>query len=158
MRRKGTAAIPGFMLLASVLAYSPWPPAQGKDQPKVKDDKQEMAKKELKKLEGTWTFIYYDDNGQEGALNKQQYVISNETITYSRRGYSVEGTLEIDPSTTPRHFDCKFKSGQTDLAIYTLAGDYLIICGHRDGETRPSEFVAGTEKGGAYVLVLRREK
>ena len=30
--------------------------------------------------------------------------------------------------------------------------------GHRDGETRPSELVAGTEKGGAYVLVLRLEK
>ncbi len=69
-----------------------------------------------------------------------------------------EGPITLDTKTSPKQLDFRLTSGQTDLTIYIRVGDYLIQCGHRDGKTRPSEFATGTSKGGAYLIVLKREK
>jgi hypothetical protein len=37
-------------------------------------------------------------------------------------------------------------------------GDYLAQCGNAVGKPRPTEFVSGTEKGGVYLNVWKREK
>ena len=52
--------------------------------------------------------------------------------------------------------DQKFKDGQVYRSIFARVGDLLVLCGNRDKD-RPTEFASGTEKGGEFFIVLKRE-
>jgi uncharacterized protein (TIGR03067 family) len=125
-----------------------------------KDDKAETQKKELAALQGTWKLIHHEEDGKEVPYEDAQlYTIEEQKITVKKKDeVIVEGDLKLDASTSPMQLDFQFTSGQTDLTIYVRAGGYLIQCGHRDGKTRPKEFATGTGEGGAYVIVLKRQK
>src|SRR5258708_7940136 len=63
------------------------------------------AKKELEKLQGTWSVVSVDDNGvkaQEEALKKRKVILKDETYTVADDGATVEeGAFSIDPSKKP---------------------------------------------------------
>lgn len=149
------------ILLAVFCLALLWQLAQASGASLKKDDKAEAAKRELDELQGTWKILTHEENGREYSYgdNYQLYTIEKNKITVTKReGVLCEGTIEIDATKSPKQLDVKLTSGQTDLLIYFRVNDYWIQCGHRDGETRPTEFASGTPKGGAYLLILKREK
>jgi len=98
--------------------------------------------------------VYYEEKGIVQEPGTKQFEISDNTLDFRAGGESrVETTIEVD--TAQRHFTQKFKDGQVYRSIFTQAGEYLILCGNRDKD-RPSEFAGGTDKGGEFLIVLKR--
>jgi uncharacterized protein (TIGR03067 family) len=125
-----------------------------------KTDKAEAVKKELAALQGTWKLVAIEEGGKDSPIKEETYsIIDKDVVRVKYKGkVTSEGTISLDPTKSPKHMDVRFDFGQTDVTIYLRVGDYLIQCGHRDGKTRPVEFASGTVKGGAYLVVLKREK
>jgi uncharacterized protein (TIGR03067 family) len=117
------------------------------------------AKEELAALQGTWVPLHYEEEGKkvQGAFHCK-HLIKGDQVTVQVNGETkAEGKVVLDPTQSPKHLDFQFTSGQTDLLIYVRAGDYVIYCGNRGGK-RPLEFVSGTARGGAYLLVWKIER
>jgi uncharacterized protein (TIGR03067 family) len=111
----------------------------------------------LADLQGTWNFVYYEEQGVVEEPGTKQFAISGNRLNFRAGGHNrVETTIEVDAAQSPKHFTQKFKDGQVYRSIYVLAGDYLILCGIRDGG-RPTEFTCGTDKGGEFLIVLKRQ-
>ncbi len=126
-----------------------------------KVDKAEAAKKELDELQGDWKLMTHQEDGKlvDYDGDKQIYTIEKDKMIVKRNGDVFgEGPIEIDATRSPKQMDYRLNSGQVDLIIFIRVGDYLIQCGHRDGKTRPSEFATNTSNGGAYLIVLQRQK
>lgn len=128
-----------------------------------KVDKTEAAKKELAELQGDWKLMTHEEDGKlvDYGGDTQVYTIDKDKMVVKRKGEVLaEGPIEIDATRSPKHMDYRLNSGQVDLIVFIRVGDYLIQCGHRDGKTRPSEFATNTStsNGGAYLIVLQRQK
>jgi uncharacterized protein (TIGR03067 family) len=149
-----------FLVLAAVfslLAASPSASSVASTQEKI--DKAEAVKNELAALQGSWKLMTYEEDGKEVKDVGNPYTIEKDKLTVKRDGeVTAEGPLELDPTRSPKHLDFQRTGGQTEMTIYVRVGDYLILCGRRDGKTRPSEFATGTANGGEYLIVLKREK
>ena len=118
----------------------------------------EPAKQELDNLQGTWKFAFYEEKGVEQRPGTRQFVISDNKLTYRSNGQDkVATTIEVDLTQNPKHLTQKFPNGLVSNIIYVLADDYIILCGHRDKTKRPTEFSCGTDKGGEFLIVLKRE-
>jgi uncharacterized protein (TIGR03067 family) len=116
-----------------------------------------QAKKEHADLQGTWGFVYYEEKGVAEEPGTKQFVIAENRLDFRAGGQTrVETTIEVDAAQSPNHFTQKFKDGQVYRSIYVLTGDYMILCGIRDGG-RPAEFSCGTDKGGDFLIVLKRQ-
>src|SRR5437870_2214452 len=86
---------------------------------------EKAAKRELKKLEGTWVMVSGENNGQK--LSEE--VVKNAKLTMVRDKHTVKlgedtiiGTHKLNPSSDPKEIDAMdtegpFK-GQTTLGIY----------------------------------------
>jgi hypothetical protein len=104
-------------------------------------------------LQGTWSFAYYEEKGAVEQPGTKQFVISDHQLEFRAGGQTrVETTIEVKDGT----LDQKFKDGQVYRSIFTRVGDLLILCGNRDKD-RPTEFAGGTDKGGEFFIVLKRE-
>lgn len=127
------------------------------------DDKAEVVK-ELKKLEGTWTFESVEAGGMK--LPADQF--KGMTVTVEGDKYAVKmgdtvveaATLKLDPSKSPKAFDSTVtegpNKGKVYLAIYEVSGDTLKVCFDEDGKKRPTEFKA--DSGGHALVVHKRVK
>ena len=83
----------------------------------------------------------------------KRFVITDNRLDFRAGGQTrVETTIELKDGT----LDQKFKDGQVYRSIFTRVGDLLILCGNRDKD-RPSEFVGGTDNGGEFFIVLKKE-
>lgn len=118
----------------------------------------ELVEQELAEIQGTWVPLYYEAKGQSVPVNFKQIIQGDKVTFYMNGEMKAEGKVVLDATKNPRHLDFQFSSGQTDLIIYARAGDYVIYCGNRDGQTRPSEFASDTVKGGEYLQVWKIEK
>ena len=122
------------------------------------DKKEDAAKAELKKLEGTWLLVSAEENGQKAPDNgvKIKAVVKGDKLTIYFGDQKLEGTISVDPSKKPKEIDTVTTADKKkSLAIYELNGDTLKICGGK-GE-RPKEFKA--DKGSNCALyVYKREK
>jgi uncharacterized protein (TIGR03067 family) len=126
-----------------------------------KVDKAEAAKKELAELQGDWKLMTHEEDGKivDYGGDTQIYTIAKDQMIVKRKGDVIaEGPIELDATRSLKQMDYRLNSGQVDLIIFIRVGDYLIQCGHRDGKTRPSEFATNTSNGGAYLIVLQRQK
>jgi uncharacterized protein (TIGR03067 family) len=117
-----------------------------------------VSQKELAALQGTWNLLTCIKHGKETFAHKTgQLVFDQGKVAYKQNGAThLEGKVELDPTANPRRLDQYF-GGRTDLTIYVRVGDYLIQCGNVDSETRPTEFVSGSKKGGVYLNLWKRE-
>jgi hypothetical protein len=119
------------------------------------EDVKPSSKSTTSSLQGTWDFVYYEEKGVVEQPGTKQFVISDDRMDFRAGGETrVETTIEVDPA--QEHFTQKFKEGQVYCSIFTRVGGFLILCGNRDKE-RPSEFASGTDKGGEFFIVLKRE-
>lgn len=124
------------------------------------DDKADIEK-ELKKLQGAWTFESVEAGGKK--LPADQF--KDMTVVFAGDKYSVKmgdmvveaATLTVDPSKTPKTFDAKVadgpNKGKVYLAIYEISGDTLKVCFDGEGKQRPTEFKGA---GGAQALVVHK--
>ena len=152
-----------MLVLVSVLAVA----ASGFADDKPKD---EAAKEEMKKLQGTWQVTKSIGQSEKPApadeIKEFTFEFKGNAVTVRKRkdddGKEMKYTL--DPSKKPKWFDLPEGGADGDVAegIYNLDGDELTICiisGMRNDtpSPRPTEFKAS--KPNKYTLfVLKRAK
>jgi uncharacterized protein (TIGR03067 family) len=129
--------------------------------------KEDDAKKEVERLQGTWKAVSIEDDGK--AVNDTKgfhLVIEKETLTINADVEAVlKGTFKLDLSKKPRTIDVTITEGKGDRAtgkqlhgIYELDKETLKWCtAEPGGKERPTEF--GTKAGTKHALfTLKRQK
>ena len=130
---------------------------------------EEVAKKELKALQGTWTVVYSEQNGERRRdveeVKKMRLTIKDNkwTLEYHNNVKDKHvATLKLDPTQKPKAVDFKFSegltAGETMLSIYELKGDDLKFCLPGESRQRPKTFNSREGIAGQWLLILKREK
>ncbi|HEV3237824.1 MAG TPA: TIGR03067 domain-containing protein [Gemmataceae bacterium] len=128
-------------------------------------DKDDKAKEDKQKLQGTWKLISFEVAGKGDDDTKdenRELVIDGDKITVKNEGKEVEQeSFVLDPTKKPKNIEVTTLTGDDKnkkrLGIYELDGDNLKICIDEKGEARPAEFK--TKEGGSQILVtLKRVK
>jgi RNA polymerase sigma factor (sigma-70 family) len=119
------------------------------------------AKKDRDALQGTWTVVSAQVNGQainpneEAAIKGKPVVFKGDKLIARH-----EGDYKLDETKTPRELDMipsegpPGEKGQTFRCIYELKGDDLKLTFNGPNQPRPKAF----DEEGAMALVLRRAK
>jgi uncharacterized protein (TIGR03067 family) len=128
------------------------------------DANDDAARKELKKMQGTWVMVSGEDGGErlpEGTVKNGRLTIAGDRHTVHVGEVTIVGTHKVDPGKEPKEIDTTdtegpFK-GKTTLGIYKLDGDQFTVCFAPPDKDRPKEF---TTKSGTGVLlhVWKRQK
>lgn len=123
--------------------------------------KEELAKKELEKLQGTWKLVAVEWRGEKidvaGKVPESfDMVISGSKMTVGK----YEATLVIDPTTDPKLLDMNYtKEKVTHESIYRIEGDTLTLCWRRGigpAKDRPIAFKTD-DKTDYEIRVYKRE-
>ena len=130
------------------------------------DAKEDEAKKDLAKLQGTWTLVSGERDGKkftQEEIKQSKLIVKGNTwrIPKSNVGTSQEGTFTLDPTKKPKWTDSTTGSGpdkgKTWKGIYELEGDTQKVCLAPPGKDRPKEFTS--KAGSGYIVqVWKREK
>jgi uncharacterized protein (TIGR03067 family) len=126
---------------------------------------QDANKKEMTRLEGEWSMVSGEANGQAmpGETVKVGRRVAKDgetTITFGGQTY-FKAKFAIDPTKKPKTIDYTMTEGptqgKTHLGIYELDGDTVKFCFAAPGQGRPTEFTAG--QGSERTLsVWKRDK
>jgi uncharacterized protein (TIGR03067 family) len=125
---------------------------------------QEIIRKELEKLQGTWLFDSYEEAGKkmpaEELKEKRIFFGASQFIVKNGEELVQVGTLKLDPVDGHRDFDATVAAGpnkgNTMLGIYSLKGDTLKVCVDPEGNDRPKEFKT-TADSGFHLAVYKRQ-
>ncbi len=117
---------------------------------------------DIERLQGIWSVVALELDGSAlpaGAFASGRIHVQGDRFTTTGMGAAFDGTLELDPSATPKSFDLVFtvgpEKGNRNVGIYELADDEWRICLATRGSTRPTAFE--TKSGTGMALeVLRR--
>lgn len=150
-------------MFAAVLALSLVVPTADAKEKELSD----AAKKELKKLEGTWKGVKAVKEGDEEIpkAGDNDVFIEFKGRTMLLNGKELLEVTGLDPSTDPKLIDFKALVDQGPLSkgtvfegIFKLDGDTLTLALSEEGGTnRPAKFEA--PKGSKVIVVtFRREK
>jgi uncharacterized protein (TIGR03067 family) len=122
----------------------------------------DAVKKELAKLEGTWTLVKAEMNGKSVLEKdaKTKLIIKNGKVTDGPKG-ATDLSKILDPSKKPKTVTLPYEEA-VFYGIYEVKGDELRVCGdgvdtarEKNPEARrPKEF--DSKKG--VLLVFKREK
>lgn len=107
------------------------------------DTKNDEAKKELKKLSGTYVMVSGESRAEklpEERIKEANLSIEGEKYTASFGGDSVTGTLKIDPTKTPKEIDATDSEGKTILGIYKFDREQFTVCFAPPDKERPKKF------------------
>jgi uncharacterized protein (TIGR03067 family) len=155
-RKIATAALVGMALLGgeSLFADLTLGAELERSRVSVDDPKDEKAKTDKEKLQGTWIAQSGERDGKK--LNEFQLKNWEKMIfaddKYTREGGEKrEGKFTIDPDKKPKEIDFDFNN-QTVMGIYELKGDVLKLVISLDA--RPTEF----ESKGGILIVYKKEK
>src|SRR5262245_46038983 len=119
------------------------------------------AKKEQKKLEGTWTAVSMEKDGEkipDATVKELKLQVTLKEGNYTKMDGKVidKGTGKADPTKKPRTTDIMPtegpNKGKTIKAIYELDGDTLKVCYDLEGKGRPKAFETKADTG--YVLIV----
>jgi uncharacterized protein (TIGR03067 family) len=122
-------------------------------------------KKEIEKLQGTWSVSELTYNGKDHSKLKFNFVFKgNEAVVEGDDKIKVEYArikVKVDPTTMPKLFDITVAGGtQKDAVmegIYEFKGEELRICAKVFGKDRPAEF-ASPDGSSIVLMVLKRAK
>jgi uncharacterized protein (TIGR03067 family) len=120
------------------------------------------VKEEQQRLEGTWKAL----SGEAGGMPLPLEVTRNFKLSFQGKTFITyigdqkrEGTYTVDPGKNPRTIDITLTSGpdkgKTQLAVYSVLGNTLRICGAEPGRERPAGFET-RDRPGVILLMLRR--
>ena len=128
------------------------------------------VKEEMKKFEGTWTLVWFEQGGVKTAAEKFKQpeafgfnvstIIKDGKSTMTFQGKSVQYSFTVDTTKKPKTLDRvvaegKFK-GNAYRYLYELDGDTLRLCYDAEmSEVRPKEFKA---EGTITILTFERKK
>jgi uncharacterized protein (TIGR03067 family) len=124
---------------------------------------QEMSKKELQKLQGTWTFESYEENGEKTPADelkdKRIFFGANQFIIKKGDELVQIGSLRLDPVDGHHDIDATvvagLHKGNTMRGIYFLKDNVFKVCIDPEGNERPKEFKT-TADSGMYFAVYKR--
>jgi uncharacterized protein (TIGR03067 family) len=128
--------------------------------------KDDAVKKDLEALQGTWTAVIVERNGQKApqeVLKNFKVVIEGDKMIINPDSDNRTSTFKLDPSKKPKAMDNTPEQGPKKgvglPTIYELEGDTLKICFDNEGvsDKRPTEFKT-TPGSGLALFVLKREK
>ncbi len=143
-------------------------PAKGDagDFKKKAEKKDEAAKTDNEKLQGTWKLVqggltYYPDVpgiGLAENLKNTEIVIDGDGWSgWTMQGKQERTTFRLDATKTPKALDIKDRAGKDILAIYMLGGDNLVICIRGEGkQERPTTFVV--DSNSVSLLIYKRDR
>jgi uncharacterized protein (TIGR03067 family) len=126
---------------------------------------QDAAKKELSQLEGEWSMVSGQADGQampEELVKTGKRVAKDGETTISIGGQVyLKAKFSIDPAKKPKAIDYTMTEGptkgKTHLGIYELDGDTVKFCFAAPDKERPTEFTA--KEGSQRTLsVWKRDK
>jgi uncharacterized protein (TIGR03067 family) len=128
------------------------------------DPNHDAIKKEMAKLQGTWTIVSHEANGQKTSEAEIKDIYSmvlkgDQWIASYWDRMVPHGTIRLDPTKNPKRVDYfDTKRGRFAHGIYSVEGDTLTICDRKvERGERPKEF--RTEPGSGLVLtVLKRTR
>jgi RNA polymerase sigma-70 factor (ECF subfamily) len=125
--------------------------------------KEDAAKADLKKLQGTWTLVSLETGGKkvpEGQLQDVTFVVKDDKATLKHGDAPAhEGTLKVDPGKDPKEIDMTLGEagkGEVQKAIYKLEKDTLTICTAHSADERPSAFA--TKEGTKLAVMVFKKK
>src|SRR5438876_9873472 len=93
----------------------------------------DAAKKDQEKLQGDWTLVSGERDGQEfpeDLVKSLKRTMKDDTFTVTRDGETVaKGTFTLDPSKKPKAIDIKLEAAANPVhGIYELDGDTFKLC------------------------------
>ena len=124
---------------------------------------QSISKKELEKLQGTWSFESYEEDGKPAAPEsfKEKRIFFGGSQFIVKKGDELLqiGALKLDPVDGRRDIDATIlagpQKGTTMRGIYSLKENILKVCIDPEGNDRPKEFKT-TAGSGLYMAVYKR--
>jgi uncharacterized protein (TIGR03067 family) len=120
-------------------------------------------KKDLDKLQGVWTVVEAERDGNPADDFKNAVVTIEGDRFTTKTGDRVlrAGTLKVDETKDPHAIDTTYAEGElqgkTRLGVYKLEGDTWTIFTALEGKDRPTELAAKSSEG-TTRLVLKRTK
>ena len=125
-----------------------------------KDNKDELIKKDLAALKGTWIAVSAERRGGEQLpqkfLDTFKVVIDGDKLTVHMGEMEIKSTITIDPTKKPKHMDMLTENKVNSPAIYSLEKDTLKLVIDAKDMTRAKEFA--TEKDGTHMLFELKRK
>jgi uncharacterized protein (TIGR03067 family) len=127
--------------------------------------KEDAAKKDQDRLQGTWVVVAAERDGRplDRIKGGKLMIDGNGFVIQTASGAELKGTFMLDPTKKPKAMDLQHDAGllrdKTWKAIYQVDGGDLKICYAEadSGKDRPTEFT--TALGSGFLLtVLKRDK
>lgn len=129
----------------------------------AQDANDDKAKKELERLQGTWTMHALEINGKsESKIQETLLTIKKDQYKTTVKGKEPPGfRIKLDPNKGPKWMDMIQTQAdgaeKTFKAIYVIEGDTLKICrGIDSSHERPTQFGTWPETG--YFMVTWKKK
>jgi uncharacterized protein (TIGR03067 family) len=131
----------------------------------VRADETDAAKTDKAQLQGEWTMVSGERDGQKFPaefLQNSKRVASNDVTTVTIQGQLfMKATFTLDPATSPKKIDYAVTggpyAGNRQLGIYQLDGDTVKYCFTVPGKERPAEFSTKPDDG-RTLTVWKKEK
>jgi uncharacterized protein (TIGR03067 family) len=130
------------------------------------DKKEDPVKKDLAKLQGTWTMTALEVDGKpvpEDKLTSSTLTIKGDKYIIKVEDNTYKCTIKLDPSKDPKEIDMTFLDGpnkdKTGKGIYVLEKDTFKICRALDpGKDRPQNLGTWPDTGVFMVTWKRKAK
>jgi uncharacterized protein (TIGR03067 family) len=130
------------------------------------DAPSDAVKKEMAQLEGEWTMVSGERDGQplpDNFLQNAKRVAKDgvSTISFGDRVY-MKAKFSIDPMKKPKTIDYEIVEGDNKgkkvLGIYEIDGDKVKFCFSTPDKDRPSEFTAKAGSGNTLSVWKRKKE
>ena len=122
------------------------------------------TKKDLEKLQGTWSLLSAMDDGKSLAQDKVKQttiVIEHDTFRFphlAEDATSKAGSIKLDATKTPKQMDTVSTEKEVMVGIYELQGDSYRVCFAPVGKPRPSEFTSKAGSGNILQVWQRQQE
>lgn len=128
----------------------------------VDEPKSDVAKADMKALQGAWSMSSVVVNGEEvpaDVLKEGKLVVEGDKYT-ATLNVSITSTFTLDPQKKPKAIDFKYtdgpQQGQSIKGIYEVEDDTFRLCrGLAPEAERPTKFESGADSGLIFVVYKR---